>query len=529
MKRFIECNKREYIFCLVTTFVWGLIAHAYGFLNAAPSHDWLNALCADKVEESVKIASGRFFVPVYRALVRNAVAQPWLIGLIGLLFLSVAVFFVVKLFDVSSKKITVLIAGVMVTNITLTAQIATYLHEFDFNMLALALSVAAAYLWHKNESFWGHLCACVLLVISVSIYQSYIAVCITLVMIVSIIALLEGEATKKTVLKGLRAVGMILCALVLYFVIGKIVYLFADIPQQERIDVFDLSGISNVPLFYAKLFLQMYIHFGSSLVDFKVYPLALIVSLVALMLLVIGFTVIYSFIKNKEMTVGQRITVLLLALLLPFGMNVTFILTKGEGVHDLMIYAVWLTYIILLVTSHRFSESLKVAFKGKRVLAIVACVIVAVFVWQNVLLSNTAYLKKEMNAESTLSMMTRVVADMEEREDYEAGKTKVAFVGITETQSPYDEFGGACEITGVGSMNSPISQDIYKSTCNLYREYFKYVLNYPVNMCEDEVHEALKESDEVMDMPCYPREGYIQMVDGVLVVRMGELWYSKGN
>ena len=48
-------------------------------------------------------------------------------------------------------------------------------------------------------------------------------------------------------------------------------------------------------------------------------------------------------------------------------------------------------------------------------------------------------------------------------------------------------------------------------------------------MCEDEVHEALKESDEVMDMPCYPREGYIQMVDGVLVVRMGELWYSKGN
>ena len=81
----------------------------------------------------------------------------------------------------------------------------------------------------------------------------------------------------------------------------------------------------------------------------------------------------------------------------------------------------------------------------------------------------------------------------------------------------------------MGSKNSHISQDIYKSTCNLYREYFKYVLNYPVNMCEDEVHESLKESDKVMDLPCYPREGYIQMVDGGLVVRMGELWYSKGN
>jgi len=522
----IRDNKSDYLFCLAATLIFGLISHAYGFFNAAPSHDWLNGYYADSVEESVKVAAGRFFVPVYRAVVRTAVTQPWLVGLIGLFFLSIAVFFVVRFFGIRSKKLKILVAGIMVTNVTITAQIATYLHEFDFNMLALALAVIAAYVWHRYCNFKGLLSASLLLLVSVCIYQSYFAVCVTLMMIASMLLLLDGEDTKKVIIKGLKGIGMILFALLLYFIIGKIIYLLVDIPQQERTEVFDFSGISNVPLFFVKLIVNTYLHFAASIVDFKVYDWWIIFPLVALTVLTIGFIALYTFVKNRKMTIGAKVTVLLLGILLPVGTDVTFILTKGVGVHDLMIYAVWLVYVLLLCAASWLDTDKAPAFSGKKVIKLLAYALVLVLIWQNILISNSAYLKKEIDAQSTLSMMTRVVSDLEDRDDYVIGKTELAFVGITETQAYYGEFGGTNGVTGIGNMSSPISQDIYTSTCNLYSSYFRYVLNYPVKMCSNELHEYLKDSPQVKDMPCYPEKGYMEMIDGVLVVKMGERWYS---
>jgi len=122
--------------------------------------------------------------------------------------------------------------------------------------------------------------------------------------------------------------------------------------------------------------------------------------------------------------------------------------------------------------------------------------------------------------------MTRVVAQLEERDDYEMGVTPVAFVGVSDTYVTVEGFEKVKNIIGVG-IKTPISQDTSKTTYNVYESYFKYVLNYPINMCPDELHKELKESEEVEAMPSFPSKGCIEMIDGGLVVKMGVYGFSR--
>lgn len=126
-----------------------MTAHGYAFFNQHFAHDSLNVLYASYVEEKWKVALGRFVVPVYRYLTRGSLALPWLIGLLSIAFLSVAVYLVVRMFQVQSRSMITLIAGIMVTNLCVIAQTATYEYELDLNMLALLQAVVATLIWKK--------------------------------------------------------------------------------------------------------------------------------------------------------------------------------------------------------------------------------------------------------------------------------------------------------------------------------------------------------------------------------------------
>ena len=57
----IQDKKKINCFCWMCTFLWGLVAHAYGFMQNSFSHDALNAFIATKTEDIWKIELGRIF------------------------------------------------------------------------------------------------------------------------------------------------------------------------------------------------------------------------------------------------------------------------------------------------------------------------------------------------------------------------------------------------------------------------------------------------------------------------------------
>ena len=141
------------------TYMWGFIAHVYAYFSDAFSHDSL-VVYATIRERRWKIQLGRILVPVYRYLTRDGIEIPWPIGLLALFWLGLAVYLTGRVFYIRSWWGISLIAGLMVTNVTISTITASYIYELDFDMLSITLAVLAVYLWKvkKHGMWWGSLC-----------------------------------------------------------------------------------------------------------------------------------------------------------------------------------------------------------------------------------------------------------------------------------------------------------------------------------------------------------------------------------
>lgn len=96
----ISEKRNKFLLCVIVTFVFGLIAHAYQFFHSSFSHDSLDAIFSDSSEMKWKIALGRFLVPILSEF-RGKISDPWLIGLISLFLISISVFLIAEVFDVN--------------------------------------------------------------------------------------------------------------------------------------------------------------------------------------------------------------------------------------------------------------------------------------------------------------------------------------------------------------------------------------------------------------------------------------------
>ncbi len=55
-----------------------------------------------------------------------------------------------------------------------------------------------------------------------------------------------------------------------------------------------------------------------------------------------------------------------------------------------------------------------------------------------------------------------------------------------------------------------------------YVSYFDYVLMNPAVIADSETWNEMQTNSEVVNMPCYPEEGSVAIVDGILVVKLSE-------
>ena len=151
----LDTPRKQMYFALAAVFVWGLFAHGYGFFHTLASHDSLNEFNAADGGNAWKIQLGRVLVPLYRAVFRTDLTLPWMIGILSLVWTGLAVYLVLRIFQIQSKGFAFLTAGIFTANITVIAGISTYINDHDGNMFALLCAVGAVYLWRKCA--WGAL------------------------------------------------------------------------------------------------------------------------------------------------------------------------------------------------------------------------------------------------------------------------------------------------------------------------------------------------------------------------------------
>ena len=421
-----------------------------------------------------------------------------------------------KLFDIRSGVLTVLVAGIFTANLTVIATAASYIHDLDCNMLSLALAVLSVYLWKRYEK--GFLYGMLPLCLSIGLYQSYISVAITLVILYLVMELLDGEPFCAVFQKGLKSIAMIIGAGVLYFIALKIICYVTDVSiKSGRYNSIDTVLSMSIPRILYRV-IEGYIRSCDEILHAaSVYPEKVILLVHVLMIAVSG-GIILCRVLQKEIKIKEKLLTLVLIVLLPLGMNIVYPITDGRS-HVLMEFGFWLTYLFTLLIAwwavRHFGAWKPLLKHGQRFAAV--CLVLLVL-WGNVQTANAAYLKKDLEQQANLSLFTRIVYQMERCDGYVTGETPVVFVGTP--VALLDTVPGLEEIQDIIGCESPLT--LFRNVRARYRAYFDYILLNPAVMADTEIWTKLQSDSTVAQMPCYPQEGCMAIIDGILVVKLGE-------
>lgn len=499
------------LLCFAAVFGFGLAAHAYGFLNASFSHDMLNALVADRVETYWKMQLGRPGIVLYRRLFRGVIAAPWQLGLLSLLWLGLSAYLTAKLFRIRGRLFPVLVAGILTVNITTVAMTATYLYEMDADLFAVLLGVCAVFCWDRYG--WpGVLPGALLTACCMGTYQSMVSVPVTLAMLLSVAALLRGERAASVFRKGLRAIVMLGCGALLYWLGIRMMCSLKEInlamdsynSVDQAVSASLLERIGHVYQTWSWAFWN----------PDKAHIEPIVRGINFLLALAWLGSLLMWFLKGK--TGGkEKLLCGLLLILLPIGMN-TAQLSFSRDVHDLMKFSFWLFYVLCLLPPFLAPREKKPGFA-----VIAGTVLVLALLCSNIQTANTVYTKKTLEQEAARSLMTRVLYRLEEQEDYKPGETQLVLVGISDQlNEKIPGFEAYYDITGCEAA-SPIVKARAAYNYNAYAAYFRYLLDNPAVMADWSTWNVMQEDPRVQEMPAYPTEGCIQLLDGIMVVKMG--------
>ena len=505
-------ERRLLLLCFAAVFGFGLAAHAYGFLYASFSHDMLNALVADPLETYWKMQLGRPGIVLYRRIFRGVIAAPWQLGLLSLLWLSLSCFLTAKLFQVKGNVFPVLLAGILTVNITTVAMTATYLYEMDADLFAVLLGVCAVLLWDRYGRS-GALLGALLTACCMGTYQSMVSVPITLAMLLCIAALLRGETFDEVFRKGLRAIAMLGCGALLYWFGVRLMCSLKDINlamdgynsvEQEA----SLSVLGRIG--------RVYETWGRAFWDPAHAHIEPVVLALNILLAALGLWGLITWLAKGKAGAKEKLLLCVLLLLLPLGMNTAQLSFSGD-VHDLMKLSFWLFPVLCLLPWFTGVHG-----KPSGMIRALGAVLALLLICSNIQTANIVYTKKQLEQEAAGSLMTRVLMRLEQREDYVPGETPLVFTGVSDQLlEKIPGFEAYYDITGCETA-SPIVKSTASYNYNIYAAYFRYLLNNPAAMADWEQWNRLQEDPRVAELPSYPAEGCMRILDGVMVVKMGE-------
>jgi len=216
--------------------------------------------------------------------------------------------------------------------------------------------------------------------------------------------------------------------------------------------------------------------------------------------------------------------VVALVLLIPLGMNIVYLASSGLK-HELMAFSFYFIYVFAFLVLDCDDTSLSVAGNQsksskpnlRRILTrSVMTFGIGILVLNNIIYANHLYLKKELEYQSTLSAMTRVLDRMEQTEGFVTSETPVVIIGLLSDSDLAVGHPGFAYINAAGmEYNFSVT---YPAT---YGTYFRDILGYPINLIQDEDTVNMYTSlQEVQSMPAFPETGSCVMIDGVLVIKL---------
>ena len=491
--------------CFFAALLVGLVAHIYKITGWLPNWDSL----VFRYDPQNMIGLGRWFLPIACGF-SSFYDLPFLNGIIAILFHGLSAVCICRILKVE-KKITAVLIGAVVVSFPTVTSVMMYNYVADGYSIAFFFSTLAAFFMTKEKPLY--IPAAALIALSTGIYQAYITVTITLVLLKLINEMVFEGATLKDIFK--KTVFMMLTGIagvVLYSLILKVVL---SVSSAELLDyqganaAFSLSNV-NLPasLYHVKeTFRKCFFDLSGGV---NVY--------IVLNVLVLLFTAAYylkQIVCNKLYKKPiSLLTVIILALFLLFGAGALAFINASVDYHNLMLMGYVAFYLIFLILYEKGVDKNErfAAFKCWSVL-LLAVVIIA----NQVVIANVSYHKAQMAYEKSYGVLIRIADRIEQTPEAE-NCDKILVLGALDNSEAYS-VNLTPDITGITDGyiirkdDEMVGQSVLSSALSDYcgKDY---------EFLSGDAKKTLAASEEVKNMEKWPHKNSVVVIDNTVVIKL---------
>lgn len=497
--------KRQWRLAFFSAIVIGLLTHMPILVSDIPNHDGLASMYFDQN----MITSGRWFLTVACGF-SSYYTVPWMIGLLGLLFLGLAAAALTELLEVDRGWAIVLNSGLLVVFPALASTFA-YVFTLDGYMLALLLAVLAVLVTKKYKR--GFIGGAFCLAFSLGIYQAYLAFAMILSLFAVLMLFAEEQSMAQKVKGALSYLGMGALGAILYYVILQVLL---RIQGKELASYQGIDGMASGAAVG-----------GGSLLgslkglyqDFAVFTLngnVLFnnwISLGALVLLAVAAVLTAAVVAHgRKWWKNPMFFVIMVvaAVAVPLVTNVILLVSPGVTYHLLMRYQ-WVLFLIGLTAF--VSRNARLSKRG-HVLEWAAFLAVFALVFFYGVTDNIGYSNLQKRYEKTYAYCLRLLDRIEQTEGYYQG-IPIALVGVVGWEQ-YPTTDLTLPVTGnmIG-----LSGDSLVYTGSNYQEFIGNYLGATLNILPVEAMADMYYSEEYLSMDSFPGEDSIRIIDGVMYIK----------
>lgn len=487
----------------LSVIIVGLIGHMYRMTNWLPNWDGL--VFRDDPQHMATL--GRWFLSVPSKLSTDF-ELPWLAGLLALLYLGIAVIFLLEILGVRSRLSAVLLGGVVAVFPAVISTFA-YCYVVDSYCFAFLLAVVAAWCLLRKKIGWAIL-GTVLLTLSVGCYQAYLTVTIELLTVWLILRLFDGTLKPFSALRhALKFCICGGCAMGLYYVLqNAIVALFG-------MEVLDYQGVSEALSFESfslfRAVRSVLVTYGKFFFDYRgginLY-IVLNIAVFALLIWHYGGLLVHGLRQF-----GRVALIAVLALSIPFGSCILYFVNPGLDYHTLMTMGFLTPYLLLIM----IYDGIDVGTVIARIKAWGTVIVTAVLICNLIAVANVSYHKLQLSFDKSYGILIRMATEIESIPGGTEADDILVVGQLAHTDSYAVNF--PPKIVGVtdGLILFPDDESVRQSvlTASL-KDYCDLDYHF---LAGDEAA-ALRSTAAVRSMPCWPDRGSIAVKDGTLIIKL---------
>lgn len=509
-------------FAFFSAMIEGFITHSFMFYNKISYADERGFY----FKLGTTFPSGRWALGLIEKGLNKVGLPPFSSPLINgggaILILALVALLIVRMMNINKRRYAILIGAYIVVFPTVTSTF-SYMFTAPYYLLAALLMALAVYL--TSKSYIGTMLGALCISFAMGLYQAYFGVA-TALFVMKLICEAKANPFKKNVFLAIRYLFSLVLGLGLYLVLNQFflkvvntkLTTYQGIGNMTNASIGSLlAGVKNAYIGVLQLTQSDFVGISNSQIMRIMYIVCFgLTGILALMYLIMIY---------KKYDIWNLLYGVVLFAIAPLSIGIIYVMTAASAdvlIHTLMIYSFVFIPIYPIVLLNNIEVEVKkdamdyLLMWGENITIVVVCIMICFYFR----LDNFAYLKAQYQQENAIAYFTTLMTEIKGVDGY-IDHIPVAFVGnlgdsidwSIDSPEEFDEV----NIKGFHANTSEFVS--YYAGVRFMERHCGFHFEEPENMLE------ISTSEYVRNMPCYPDDGSVQIVNGVLIVKFSDVYY----